>query len=97
MEFLEVKRILESHIDEIRSFGVKELGIFGSVANGTNTNNSDIDILVDFYEVPRISKAYFGLKFYLKDLLKSEIDLCRKKDLRVELKEDILRSVKYVS
>ena len=52
--------------------------------------------LVTFGEVPKIAKAYFGLKFYLEDLLKIEVDLCRDKDIRIELKDEIMKSVKYI-
>lgn len=97
MNFNEIAKIIQEHNDEIKAFGVKNLGIFGSYAKGNNSENSDIDILVNFNQVPRISKAYFGLKFYLEDLLKMEVDLCREKDIRIELKEEILRSVRYVA
>lgn len=97
MNFNEIAKIIKEHEKEIKAFGVKNLGIFGSYAKGNNTEKSDIDILVNFDDVPRISKAYFGLKFYLEELLKIEVDLCREKDIRIELKEEVLRSVKYVA
>lgn len=93
----EVLKILQEHKEEIQNFGVEKIGIFGSYSKNCNLDNSDIDILVSFTNVPKISKAYFGLKFYLEDLLKVEVDLCRDKDIRIELKDEILRSVKYVS
>ncbi|MBZ4684196.1 MAG: polymerase beta domain protein region [Fusobacteriales bacterium] len=93
----DIIEILKSHEKEIKRFGVKKIGIFGSYVKQNYNENSDIDILVDFENVSRISKSYFGLKFYLEDLLGKEIDLCREKDIKKELKEEILRSVKYVS
>ena len=48
------------------------------------------------FRSPKIAKAYFGLKFYLEDLLKIEVDLCRDKDIRIELKDEIMKSVKYI-
>lgn len=97
MKFDDIVKVLQEHKGEIMAFGVEKIGIFGSYAKGCNSENSDIDILVSFGEVPKIARAYFGLKFYLEDLLKMEVDLCRDKDIRIELKEEILRSVKYVS
>jgi predicted nucleotidyltransferase len=97
MNKTEIIQTIKKHEKTIKSFGIDRIGIFGSYAKEIQTEDSDIDILVKFKKVPRISKSYFGLKFYLEDLLKKEVDLCREKDLREELKEEILRSVIYVS
>jgi predicted nucleotidyltransferase len=97
MNKTEIIQTIKEHEKTIKSFGIDKIGIFGSYAKEIQTEDSDIDILVKFKKVPRISKSYFGLKFYLEDLLKKEVDLCREKDLREELKEEILRSVIYVS
>ncbi len=93
----EIIQIIKDHENEIKAFGVKKIGVFGSYANGNFSESSDIDILVNFGEVPRISKSYFGLKFYLENLFNKEVDLCREKDIRKEIKDEILRSVRYVS
>ena len=90
-----IRKIMQNEI-EIRNFGVRRLGVLGSFVKGNNTENSDVDILVSFEDVPKIAKAYFGLKFYIEDLLNMEVDLCRDKDIRIELKDEIMKSVKYV-
>ncbi|HCZ06310.1 MAG TPA: nucleotidyltransferase [Thermotogae bacterium] len=85
-----IKSILEQHKDEIRKkYGVRIIGIFGSYARGDQSRSSDIDILIEI-EKP------VGLKFYelwdeLENLLGCEVDLVRRKLLREELREDILR------
>jgi uncharacterized protein len=66
-------------------FGVRELSLFGSTARATNTDSSDVDILVSF-EGPATSKRYFGVQFYLEDLLGCPVDLVTDKALRPELK-----------
>ena len=90
-----IRKIRQNEI-EIRNFGVRRLGIFGLFVKGTKTESSDVDILVSFEDVPKIAKAYFGLKFYLEDLLNMEVDLCRDKDIRIELKDEIMKSIKYI-
>lgn len=96
MRFDDIVKVLQEHKGEIMGFGVEKIGIFGSYVKGCHSENSDIDILVSFGEVPKIAKAYFGLKFYLEDLLKMEVVLCREKDIRIELKNEIMKSVKYI-
>lgn len=66
------------------SFGVSRLALFGSTARDTATRSSDIDVLVTF-EGPATSRRYFGVQFYLEDLLGCPVDLVTEKALRPEL------------
>ncbi len=66
-------------------FGIVQLALFGSTARDTATKGSDIDILVKF-DGPATSKRYFGLLFYLEDLLGYPVDLVTDKALRSELR-----------
>ena len=78
-----------------KKFGITKLGIFGSVARKENTENSDIDIVV---EVKKPSlKLMYDLKEALKQLFKCEVDLVRFRDsLRPLLKSNIERDAIYV-
>jgi predicted nucleotidyltransferase len=66
-------------------FGVTRLALFGSTVRDTAERTSDIDILVAF-DGPATSKRYFGVQFYLEDLLGCPIDLITEKALRPELR-----------
>lgn len=66
-------------------FGLTELALFGSVARGTARVDSDIDVLVAF-DGPATSQRYFGVQFYLEDLLGRPVDLVTRKGLRAELR-----------
>jgi hypothetical protein len=66
-------------------FGVTRLALFGSTARDTAASGSDVDILVAF-NGPATSKRYFGVQFYLEDLLNCRIDLVTEKALRPELR-----------
>lgn len=54
-------------------FGVTRLALFGSTARGTAVPASDIDVLVAF-DGPATSARYFGVQFYLEDLLGRRAD-----------------------
>lgn len=71
-------------------FGVTRLALFGSTARDAATANSDVDILVSFDGVAD-SKRYFGVQFYLEDLLGCPVDLVTEKALRPELRPFIER------
>jgi hypothetical protein len=66
-------------------FGVTRLALFGSISRDMAQNDSDVDILVDF-DGPATSKRYFGVQFYLEDLLGRPVDLVTEKALRPELR-----------
>jgi predicted nucleotidyltransferase len=71
-------------------FGLTELALFGSAVRGTSRIDSDIDILVSF-DGPATSGRYFGVQFYLEDLLGRPVDLVTHKALRTELRPCIER------
>ncbi|MEW6380673.1 MAG: nucleotidyltransferase family protein [bacterium] len=74
---------------------MREIGIFGSYARGEQKKRSDVDILVEFDEVPDLFK-FIELERYLEKLLKVKVDLVRKKAIWPELKDLILKEVVYV-
>ena len=76
-------------------FGVTLLALFGSVVRDVAHENSDVDILVAF-DGPATSDSYFGVQFYLEDLLGRPVDLVTTKALRPELKPYIEKEALYV-
>ena len=85
-----LRRLREEKAHVMREFGVNELVLFGSVARDEAGDDSDVDILVQF-DGPATSKRYFGVQFYLEDLLDCPVDLVTDKALRAELKPFIER------
>ena len=86
-----VLSLLRAHKPELLSrFGVTELALFGSFARGQATEDSDVDILARF-EGRATSKRYFGVQFYIEDLLDRGVDLVTDKALREELRPFIER------
>jgi predicted nucleotidyltransferase len=41
----EVLKVLQEHRDEVRRYGVRRLGLFGSCARGEATETSDLDFV----------------------------------------------------
>ncbi|MDE0680364.1 MAG: nucleotidyltransferase family protein [Gammaproteobacteria bacterium] len=92
----EIVELLRAHKAEIMSrFGVASLALFGSFARDQATEQSDVDILARFEE-PATSKQYFGVQFYLEDLLGRDVDLVTEKALREELRARIEREAVHV-
>lgn len=71
-------------------YGVRRLALFGSVARGTDREDSDVDVLVAFDQPPN-SDQYFGTQFYLEDLLGRPVDLVTETALRDRLRPYVER------
>ncbi len=71
-------------------FGVTDLALFGSFARDQAADDSDVDILVRF-DGPATSKRYFGVQFYIEDLLGRRVDLVTDKAPRAELRPCVER------
>lgn len=78
-----------------KKFGILKIGIFGSVARGENTVNSDIDIIVDVMN-PSLTLMY-NLKEELRKLFQCDVDLIReRKSLNPNFKSNVNKDVIYV-
>jgi len=92
----EALKLLAQHKPElIRRFGITDLALFGSTVRNEARPDSDIDVLVSF-DGPATSKRYFGVQFYLEDLLGCTIDLVTDKALRPQLKPYVEASAIHV-
>ena len=91
MDKQRVLELLSRSKSELQArFGVTMLSLFGSTARDNATSISDVDILVAF-DGPATSRRYFGVQFYLDDLLGCPVDLVTEKALRTELRPYIER------
>jgi len=79
-----------------KEFYVRQLGIFGSYVRDEQTEDSDIDILVDFEKGHKDFFNYMKLKEYLERILGTEVDLVLKDAVKPRLKEIISKEVSYV-
>ena len=67
--------LLKLHVPVLRNqYGMTSMSLFGSVARGEQTDNSDIDVLVD---MPPTLRAVGGANDYLEQLLGCHVDMVR--------------------
>jgi predicted nucleotidyltransferase len=85
--------VLEQHRDAIleiaAKYGASNLRVFGSVARGEETDQSDLDILVDL-EPNRSLLDQVGLKQELEELLGRPVDVLIEGGISPYLEERIL-------
>ncbi len=77
-----------------RDFNVSKIGVFGSVARGQESDESDIDILVEFSEPIGLFR-FMELEKLLTSLLGRKVDLVTKDALKPVIKEAVLRESVY--
>jgi len=74
----------------LSSYGVKKAAVFGSYAKNTQTDESDIDILVELGKKMSLLD-FVGLKLELEDKLNKKVDLVQYKTLKPSIKDFILK------
>lgn len=77
-----------------KEFAVSKIGLFGSFSDGTFSEDSDIDLLVEL-ERP-IGWKFFSLELYLGKVFNRKVDLVTKSALKEPIKNTILNQVNYV-
>ena len=83
----------EKQAELARRFSVRRIGVFGSVARGSASPASDVDILVELTE-PTFDH-YMDLKFYLEAMLGRPVDLVLHDAIKPRLKPIIEQEVVY--
>jgi len=74
-------------------FAVSEIGLFGSFSDGTFSEESDIDLLVEL-EKP-IGWKILSLELFLEKVFNRRVDLVTKSALKEPIKERILKQISY--
>jgi Uncharacterized conserved protein len=70
-------------------FGIRKIGIFGSVARGEETGTSDVDIEVEFEPADDTFHNYYGLLCFLEELLGKPVDLVTTRVLDSYIRPDV--------
>ena len=87
----DVLALLREHLPVLRErFGVQQVRLFGSFARDAARDDSDVDVLVDFGPPPDADR-FFGVQFYLEDLLGRRVDLASETALRERLRPYVER------
>lgn len=83
---------LRAHESELKAAGIVSLAVFGSVARGDNSPESDVDLLADFDKSKRYTLLTMGrLENQLADLLGTKVDLSSPEWLNESLRNQVLK------
>ncbi len=86
---ISIEEVKNKIIPLLKEYGVMRAALFGSLVRGEETNESDIDILVELPEKASLLDLA-GLKIDLEELLKKEVDVITYDSIHPLLKDSIL-------
>jgi uncharacterized protein len=86
---------LKTHAAELRAAGIRRLSLFGSVARGEATPDSDVDLVADIDRERRLTLIDLaGIEIRLSEILGRKVDLTTepvsKERLRANIERDRL-------
>ena len=86
---------MKQHAPVLRDrFGMTSMSLFGSVARGEQTEDSDVDVLVD---MPATLRGVGGANDYLEDILGCHVDMIRNHSRLTPFLENKLREMESLS
>ena len=92
----DILNLLRSNQTKIKTFGAKNLALFGSYLKNEQTLTSDVDLLVEFFKEEKNYNNFINLVFYLEEILNKEVDLITPESLSPYLKPSIINNMEYI-
>jgi predicted nucleotidyltransferase len=92
MTFEELRRLIEPERNALHAQGVTALYVFGSVARGEATRDSDIDVLVDYDPASGFNLFDLsGLHLQLSKRLGANVDVVTRDGIHRRIKDRVLK------
>lgn len=90
-----VLQLLTDQQARLRAWGVRRLGIFGSMARDQARPGSDMDFVVEFEPGGKTFDNYMDLKEFLEQLFERRVDLVTSEAIKPQLRDRILSEAIY--
>lgn len=79
----------------MKEMKIKRLRVFGSVARGEAKEGSDVDLIVDFEEVPDLF-TFAGMRRKVSENIQTPVDFMTERSLHPLMKDQILSEARDV-
>src|SRR5215470_13663663 len=89
--------LIEAHTAELRTLGVQRIGVFGSFAKGEATEESDVDVYLEFVKGRKTYDNFFAIYELLRGLFGRPVDLVTDGSLSERKARIILPTVRYAT
>lgn len=91
----EIKQRIKDNSHILRQYHIGRIGIFGSYANDNATENSDVDLIVDFTDTISLFQ-YVRLTDSIAAVLDQKVDLVTIDGLKPRIHNNILKQVEWI-
>jgi len=91
-----VFQIIKENRDEIRKFGISEVGLFGSFVRGKQKEESDIDLLVKFFRGEKTFRNFINFSEYIEKVLGRKVEVLTPESMSLYIAPYIESEIKYV-
>jgi len=94
---LEILRFLNENKELFqKQYGIRKIGLFGSYARGEQTDQSDVDILIDMaVDTENIFDKRLQLKEALMQHFVKNVDICHERAIKPVFKELVFKDAIY--
>lgn len=87
---------ISNHEETLKCLGVQSIGLFGSFVKNAVHEDSDVDLLVDFYPNKKSFDNFMELAFFLEELFGRRVEIVTRQSLSQHIGPHILKEVVYV-
>ncbi len=88
---------LKANEGQLRAFGVRRIGLFGSFVRDCQQDDSDVDLLVEFEPDQKSFDNFMQLAFFLEEVLKRRVELVTNASLSPYIGPHILEETEYAT
>lgn len=92
----DIIQVIQKHTSDIDRFGVRTIRLFGSYAKGLQTNESDVDVIVEFSPNQKSFDNFMGVAALLEELFQRRVELITPESLSERMKRIVLDTSEYV-
>jgi predicted nucleotidyltransferase len=93
----DVFTLLRLNGEQLRLFGVGRISVFGSFARGEPSDDSDVDILVEFNPGRESFNNFLALAEFLEELFGRKVDLLTPESLNPRFGHHILEEAEHAA
>lgn len=87
---------VRSHQSALKHFGAARLGLFGSFVRDEQTEQSDVDIVVEFQEGKKTFRNFMNMADYLEKVMSRKVDLLTWEGMGSFVKKEVEKEIEYV-
>ena len=86
---------IHSHQSALKQFGAARIGLFGSFVRGEQTDDSDVDFVVEFAEGKKTFRNFINMVYYLEKVMDREVELLTWEGMASFVKREAEKEIEY--